>query len=327
MTKNEWISHKIQILENENKGRSHQQNIAIAYSMAEKEFKQEGGDIGYTPSNEDYFKNIQTYLSNFTPALQNMPVSQMGGYYTENPTGFQNNYGIPNVPNSGGFNPPQNQNFQPIGYNPSVPTSLIAEQQTAAQQFGSNNPLPFTPPQQFENGVGYTPNAAQYASNNIAGTEGTGNNQDPKYQDWVKYNILNPYNQGMDLSSSLAYTGQQFGQGKTGQGVMGAGLSLLKGARNFLSGYASGQGQQNVEKQLRDRLYNNDADLYTRTSNFQEGGDITNADLATGSLITEAPLQQPENPEYMPYYNQLLDRKIIGYTFNPTTQQYEVEYE
>ncbi len=293
MTKDEWISHKIGILINE--GRPRDQAIAIAYSMWGS------GDN-----------------------------KQQGGYYTNNATGFQTNYGVPTVPNSGGFttggydlnNPYQPQNFQPIGYNPSVPTSLVEQPQTVSQQFTNSNPLPFKDPNQFQNGVGYTPNPT-----NLVGDPGQGQQNNTQYQDWVKYNILNPYNQGMDLTSSLTYTGQQFGQGNTGQGIMGAGLSLLKGARNFLSGYGSGKAQQNVENQLKDNLYNNDASLYSRTDNYQEGGEITNADLVTGAFITEAPLQQPQNPEHMPYYNQLLDRKIIGYTFNPTTQQYEVEYE
>jgi hypothetical protein len=306
MTKNEWISNKIRILERENKGRSHEQNIAIAYSMAEREFKQEGGDV-YNTMNEDYLKKIQSYLSNFSPVLQPMPISQTGGFTTG---GYDLN------------NPYQSQPFQPIGYNPSIPTSLVEQPQTAAQQFTNNNPLPFKDPNQFQNGVGYTP-----STTNLLGDPGQGQQDNTQYQDWVKYNILNPYNQGMDLTSSLTYTGQQFGQGNTGQGVMGAGLSLLKGARSFLSGYGSGKAQQNVENQLKDNLYNNDASLYTRTDTYQEGGNITNADLITGAFITEVPLQQPQNPEHMPYYNQLLDREIIGYTFNPTTQQYEVEYE
>lgn len=291
MTKSEWISNKIGVLINE--GRDRSQAAAIAYSMWE---------------NGNY--------------------KQEGGYYTNNSTGFQTNYGIPTVPNSGVFNPPINPNFNPIGYNPVIPQSLFSPpQQSVSEQFVNSNPLPFQNPNEFQNGIGYTPNAAQYASDNMSGTEGTGSTSQQQYQDWVKYNILNPYNQGMDLTSSLAYTGQQFGQGNTGQGVMGAGLSLLKGARSFLSGYGSGKAQQDLEKQMRDRLYNNDENLYNRVDTYQEGGDVTNADVMTGAVISEVPLQQPTNPEYMAYYNQLLDRKIVGYKFNDKTQQYEVEYE
>lgn len=327
MNKQEFISHKIAILINE--GKKPDQAAAIAYSMwSNGDHKQEGGSTVYNPLNEDYFKKVQDYLANFTPALQPMPVQQMGGYYINNPTGFQTNYGVPTVPNNGEFNATQNQNFNSIGYNPSIPQSLnTSPQQSVSEQFASNNPLPFQNTNEFQNGVGYTPNAAQYANQNLANTPATEGVTETQNQDWIKYNILNPYNQGMDLTSSLTYTGQQFGQGKTGQGIMGAGLSLLKGARSFLSGYASGKSQQDLEKQMRDKLYNNDSNLYTRTDTYQEGGETTNADLMTGAVISEVPLQQPNNPEFMPYYNQLLDRKIVGYKFNEDTQQYEVEYE
>lgn len=123
MNKKDWISNKIGILINE--GRDRDQAAAIAYSMWDKgNYKQEGGSIVYNPLNEDYFKKVQEYLSNFTPALQPMPVQQMGGYYTNNSTGFQTNYGEPTVPNNGEFNAPPNQNFNSISYNPSIPQNL-----------------------------------------------------------------------------------------------------------------------------------------------------------------------------------------------------------
>lgn len=43
--KDDWISKKIQKLEHENSGRSHKQNIAIAFSMYEQSKKQEGGSM------------------------------------------------------------------------------------------------------------------------------------------------------------------------------------------------------------------------------------------------------------------------------------------
>ena len=112
--------------------------------------------------------------------------------------------------------------------------------------------------------------------------------------DWIKYNILNPYGQGMDLGTSLAYTGQQFGKGNTGMGIAGAGLSALKGVRSFLSGYGSGKGELNVEQEMRDKLHNSDEQLYRgKRGVFKEGGEITNADLLTGNYITEEGQQDP----------------------------------
>lgn len=72
--KNEWISNKIKILENENSGRSHSQNIAIAFSMYEKSHKKQEGGL------ENYY--------------------QTGGWYDNNPTYFQTNqppYPAPNT--------------------------------------------------------------------------------------------------------------------------------------------------------------------------------------------------------------------------------------
>jgi len=43
--KDDWISKKIRKLEHENSGRSHKQNIAIAFSMYEQSKKQQGGDM------------------------------------------------------------------------------------------------------------------------------------------------------------------------------------------------------------------------------------------------------------------------------------------
>lgn len=141
---------------------------------------------------------------------------------------------------------------------------------------------------------GLQPLNSQYASDT----------ESEKEMDWVKYNILNPYGQGMDLGTSLAYTGQQFGKGNTGKGIAGAGLSALKGVRSFLSGYGSGKGQQNVEQQLRDNLYNSDEDLYRGNRGvYKEGGEVTNADLLTGNYITEEGQQNPnieiEEGEYI----------------------------
>nr|DAI89617.1 MAG TPA: hypothetical protein [Caudoviricetes sp.] len=46
-SKDKWISDKIRFLENENKGRSHEQNIAIAFSMYDQEHKKQNGGSVY----------------------------------------------------------------------------------------------------------------------------------------------------------------------------------------------------------------------------------------------------------------------------------------
>jgi hypothetical protein len=164
--------------------------------------------------------------------------------------------------------PPQ-QGYQPTDY---------------SKNFAQNNPPPTYSATNFGyNTVPQAPNTevSKQPTNPLAAKSGSGyqtdasGNPQGQYEDWVKYNIINPYNQGMDLSTSLTYTGQQFGQGHTGMGVAGAGLSLLKGTRNFLSGYGAGKQQKNVEQQMHEKLYNSDETLYGDRGNIgqhQQGG-------------------------------------------------------
>ncbi len=263
MDKNEWISHKIGILIRE--GRPKDQAAAIAYSMWEKGNKnQEGGEY-------------------------HLPMAQQGVLFNQQNPYLLSNVGViptQNVPN-------QEEDFgsgayQPVDYSAAVGVGDYRPKIDSIQSFLKPQGTTYgTVEQQLQNN---TPSAP--IQNVPVST--------PQYNDWVKYNILNPYGQGMDLNTSLAYTGQQFGQGNTGMGVAGAGLSALKGVRSFLSGYGSGKAQQNVEQQLRDRLYNNDENLYKEGGEIkapkyedvpysyrQEGGKtLTNADLLTGNYIT-----------------------------------------
>jgi hypothetical protein len=140
-----------------------------------------------------------------------------------------------------------------------------------------NNPIPNNFSQYANNVPGTIPEETK-ATNPLAAKSGSGYQTDAngersaQYDDWVKYNIVNPYGNDMDLNTSLAYTGQQFGRGNKSMGAVGAGLSALKGARSFLSGYASGKGQKTVEQQMHEKLYNNDGGLYKRTDTYQSGG-------------------------------------------------------
>lgn len=104
----------------------------------------------------------------------------------------------------------------------------------------------------------------------------------PQYN--TRYNIFNPYG-GLDLNTSLNYTGQQFGQGNVGMGVAGAGLSFLKGARELLGGYSSGRENQRVRNEYFDNLYNQEP-LYTYA---QQGGKktISNAEALTGQFLVD----------------------------------------
>jgi hypothetical protein len=105
-----------------------------------------------------------------------------------------------------------------------------------------------------------------------------------QYNDITRYNIPNLYG-GVDLESSLAYAGQGFGEGNYGQAALGTGLAALKGARNFMTGFASGKESDRVKKEM----YN---DLYNPKINYayaQQGGkaELTNSEFLTGQYVTD----------------------------------------
>lgn len=106
-----------------------------------------------------------------------------------------------------------------------------------------------------------------------------------QYNDITRYNVINPYG-SIDLSSALTYAGQGYGSGNYTQAGLGTGLSVLKGARNFLTGYASGKESQRVKNEMYDNLYNPNIN-YTY---LQQGGQvnkITNGQLLTGQYLVD----------------------------------------
>ena len=115
----------------------------------------------------------------------------------------------------------------------------------------------------------------QQLTNNI-------NTQQPQYNDTTRYNLINPYS-GVDLEGALSYAGQGFGSGNNFQGGLGAGLSVLKGARNFLTGYASGKESDRVKRQQFDDLYNPKVNYQYA----QQGTEVTNAEILTGEFAVD----------------------------------------
>ena len=110
-------------------------------------------------------------------------------------------------------------------------------------------------------------------------------NGDYNNEDFFKYNLLNPFGGSYGLEQSLSFAGKSFGEGKTGEGLMGSGLFLLKGARNFLSGYGAGKANKRLANTAEDKLYNSSPNHTV----LQEGGKHTVADLMTGQFITDTP--------------------------------------
>lgn len=103
-----------------------------------------------------------------------------------------------------------------------------------------------------------------------------------QYNDITRVNIPNLYG-GVDLEGALAYAGQGFGSGNNFQGGLGAGLSVLKGARNFLTGYASGKESDRVKKDQFNDIYNSKINYQYA----QQGKEVTNAEFLTGQYAVD----------------------------------------
>ena len=136
------------------------------------------------------------------------------------------------------------------------------------------------------------------ATNNYDENGNAINTDDYTNKDYYsKLNIYNPYG-GIGLDQSLFYAGQGFGNKKLGQAALGTGLSFLKGARGFLSGYSSGKAsRESAESSYQQQFKPNTNPVYLS----QEGGTISNAEEMTGAYLTEteeAPTVELEKDEF-----------------------------
>lgn len=332
MDKNKWISRKIQTLTKEG-GRSHDQIVAIALSMANEKY-QEGGAFGAV-SNEQEFKNsiapqrpifkIQPVSTDGTRDGGRLPAGNYQKIYYKDPNQARIENQDYEYLNSSGFEELQKMNNYRLYLenlnknNPQPNTSLAIRQQggnyynNVAPYFSTSQQNPtqdfnyptYVPPQPPNQGIAIDPNnltqetnipsaemQARMAQNKVDNTysnnydeNGNAVDQNQEFNDYTRYNILNPFGGTMGLDGSLAYTGKAFGEGNTEQGILGAGLSALKGARGFLSAYAAGKANKNLEVDRKDKLYNTPPTYQYG----QEGGKVTNADLLTNTVITNTP--------------------------------------
>lgn len=90
---------------------------------------------------------------------------------------------------------------------------------------------------------------------------------------------------GVDLEGALAYAGRGFGTGNAWQSGTGTALSVVKGARNFLSGFASGQSDKQTYDDYMKKL-NSDQ---RQTEYVQQGGKIKNSEVMAMNAITDNP--------------------------------------
>ena len=190
-------------------------------------------------------KSNQESLIIALAAWENMPKAQMGG--------VKDMYGNESfsIPPLMQF-PQPNYDNQGININPNDESN------------GMTNPKSMPSQQQLYSNQYYNTMSDNYDENGNAVNTG-----ERKIVDNRESQIFNPYG-GVDLGGALSFAGQGFGSGNYGQAAVGTGLSLLKGARNFLSGFSSAKASKEAYDSAKEAQFRKN----TNPSYQQEGGQM-----------------------------------------------------
>ena len=108
--------------------------------------------------------------------------------------------------------------------------------------------------------------------------------QDANTQQINKTNVINPFG-GVSLENALNFAGRGFAEKDPWKAGIGTGLSLLKGGRNFLSGYATGKANRETYEDYIQKLYNPEI----KPEAMQMGG-IKNSEVLAMNALTDNPM-------------------------------------
>ncbi len=205
---------------------------------------------------------------------------QSGGYYNQYNTPFMNNYSQGMFP----YYDPNDINNLTLpkrGVNETINTNIDNQQLSPGldmMEYSSSL-----------EGAMLTPQGENLRYNTEMGTVGQNPNvssegeEGRNYYDTNRVNIMNPYG-GVDLNYALNYAGQGFGSKNYGQAAMGTGLSILKGARSFMSGFGTGRENKRIEDEyLKKRFADN------RFPTYLQAGGVKNSDVIAQNAITNDP--------------------------------------
>ena len=248
-------------------GENPKRAVAIAYSMQLKKAKL-GTTVGQDP-NANYYDNNAPYFSNKRSGASD-------GYF----------FGAKSKAE-------EQARFYEATYNQDysgVQLDLSDNESTATNMDIYKNPEQL---QRMQRNKVYNTATNNYDENGNAINTDDYTNKDY----YSKLNIYNPYG-GIGLDQAIRYAGEGFGNEKPGQAALGTGLSLLKGARGFLSGYSSAKAsRESAESSYAQQFKPNTNPVYLS----QEGGTISNAEEMTGAYLTEteeAPTVELEKDEF-----------------------------
>lgn len=97
-----------------------------------------------------------------------------------------------------------------------------------------------------------------------------------------RVNLLNPYG-SVSMDYALNFAGRGFGAKNPYQAGIGTGLSLLKGARSFLSGYGEGKENLRVANEMQDKQFDRERNYVWS----QQGGKVKNSDVIAQNAIVD----------------------------------------
>jgi len=210
-------------------------------------------------------------------------------------------------------------NMQPNNFDPNAPTSESLALYNNQQSNPSQNTISIDGEPQ-ENNQGN-----QYLSEEQLATNKQKYNPNRRTQNINEVNILNPFS-GVSLDNSLYYAGRGFGEKDPWKAGIGTGLSVLKGGREFLSGFATGKEDKRVEDEYRKKLFEQNRNYnyvqgtgsqsYYTGQNAQQGGEIKlkNSDMLTGQYLADEGVANTnmEQGEFVARANSGNVQQVIG---------------
>lgn len=291
-SKNDWISAKISKLEHENKGRSHEQNIAIAYSMWNQKHE-DGGQ-----------QQIEDYSSE-APFLGNNP-------WTGGPNDFTSPTQIPpqilahdqqiipqfDLGGQGVLLPPAQEPFNMMkgmyGFDPN--TKRLVENPTLQPKMPAQTPM---------TSLGITADKLPQITkptidNNTAQVSKTGKEL---------YQFDNTYGE-IDFGQSMQGLGQSIKSGDTAGAALFGVNALAKGTKSFLQGYGSENRKQNILQGFSDRFRRsmtgeNRPQFMKEGGYYQEGGQEAQMEGETPQFESQ---EQSQEAQMLPQIAQALQQ-------------------
>jgi hypothetical protein len=220
------------------------------------------------------------------------------------------------------FQLPFSTPYDDPGYSYQTPTNPATVQTDPSFNYYANN-APYmatqrTTPSYYDNNAPYMSTERQtkpnYGADYMAMTTEEERPQQPDNtekvtQDINRVNLINPFAQ-VSMENALSYAGRGFGEKDPYKIGVGTGLSLLKGARTFLSGYGTGKEDRRVQDEYYRKLYENKPNYVYA----QQGKEITNAEALTGQYLTDEGEGNVnvEGNEFIKRFNSGEVQKVIG---------------